>query len=706
MRKRKRDCARGCFSMVCVSLFYVTIVTLTVAPGPGADASKAVDDDRRSAPVAKSAKKLTAQLSDKAFNKKFAKDMKTLRNILSAKHKLDQLFNEQSEVRGQDSSGIHLEDFSDTAETTAPGTTAVLRPDEILRRKRKLGQRILNELESGIMEKAMQLSDLMKNLTDGVLKTRLQDRLEDLQGKSVQAKDDYDELIFLEKEEAEATKRQQEEARNGDSNEGGVDQLMGVVDHELGMAISELRNELTHSGTAWSRARGAEHVLETVIKVLPKSVSSPSSARLRHSDAADPSADHHLAGAVSTLIDHEDNVYVLSLPHDASAHYEDKTLLADFMALTVVSFALAYAARAARIPLFFGFIAAGTLLAPSELNFVRNLVQVETLAQLGVCFMLLLLGSEFSLDKLKRVWKTAVIGGVIMMAVVTVLSTLTLEYVFRASRAEGIVLGFCFSLSSTAVALKCVTSSNACETWYARVLLGVLVVQDVALGLMVATIPLLTPQTEVGAVEAVAQMCLGLLVLLVSCHVFGRWVAIPVIRRIKDERELLLLGFLSCCFVVVWLSEILGLGMEVASFCIGLSFASDVETQQLLHETVQPLQDFFVTLFFASIGFHVYPTFLVRELALLASLTLLVVGLKYFVGLLVFHLVCRADFFEASLIALGLSQMSEFSFVVAAHGKAYGLISNEVYFVLLGTTSLSLTTTPLLWSLHDKEDPT
>eukprot|EP01061_Rhynchopus_euleeides_P047396 TRINITY_DN9480_c0_g1_i1.p1 TRINITY_DN9480_c0_g1~~TRINITY_DN9480_c0_g1_i1.p1 ORF type:complete len:737 (+),score=252.71 TRINITY_DN9480_c0_g1_i1:49-2259(+) len=724
---------RGVLGMATLVIFYTFVASISIG-GVGISGEDAGGNLARhesayrevtGAPSVDPVDRLSAvPVDDKKFNRAFMKNMKSLGKILKAKHRLDLAFQrDETKKRPKKKKGKNTpppppgKHASPPAnETAAPDTSTFA--EMALKKKRIIGQRMLNDLEDGIMEKARQLSDLMRNLSDAGMKERLETRLQDLQEKSIRARDDLEELLSIEREEAEMRKRVQ---KNSTSSQDLVGGLVENIDGELGRAIHALKAEL-REGAAWSKARDSkDHTVETVMKIehrdakgimphyrallerlgLGLGTPPPAASGGSPPDTAEQKG-AAATGVMSTLVDHENNQYVLSLPHDLSIHYEDHHFAQDIGLVVGACFALSMAARALRLPHFFGFIAAGCLLSPTELNKIHNLVQLETLARYGVCLLLFLLGVEFNYDKLVRVWHTAVLGGVAMASIIILASTVLLHVIFLAPASEGIVLGFCFSLSSTAVAMRCLSEYEVPEA-AKRVLIGVLVTQDVSLGIMVAMIPNLTQLGQTASAWVVVQPFASLALLASVALLSSARLAVPVARMLQGEKELLLMYLLTYAIVFMQAGEEVGLSAEVGAFLAGLAFASDPEVQHVGTEVLKPLQDFFVCFFFAAIGFHLYPSFLIREMTLLLSLTLLVVCSKYIVALVVFRQVCRMEVHPASLVSLGLSQMSEFSFVVAAHAKAHGLISNEMYFMLLGTTALSLPTTPLLWRLHDTE---
>eukprot|EP01065_Artemidia_motanka_P023474 TRINITY_DN28074_c0_g1_i1.p1 TRINITY_DN28074_c0_g1~~TRINITY_DN28074_c0_g1_i1.p1 ORF type:complete len:738 (+),score=308.62 TRINITY_DN28074_c0_g1_i1:80-2293(+) len=676
VRKRGVRCGMGAAAL-CGALYLATLFTQLTAVQArrgvvAAGAHQVVHFGHHGRHGRHADQEMRQRRRERSFNIHFAHNVRELKSILHRKLLLEQVLDE------------------DIVRLQAVRAKGGSEGEEVERKlsKRRIRRRMLKELEQGVMRKARKLDELMRNMTDDNLRHSSRSLLLGLQEESVRAREDYSAAVAVERAERESEHRRKAHESNGT----GVVHMIRSVDAELEKAVGAVQHELD-ADAAWEHARaqgGAE--METVVKVVDRG---------RHALAHSVTGDHEV-GLVSTLVDHDNNRYVLARPHDSSIRYEDEGLLFDVVRVVSCCYAAATLAHALGLPLFFGYVAAGTLLSPTQLNMLQNLVQIETLAQIGVYLMLFLLGAEFSADKVRRVMRPAVGGGIACMALMILFAAALLTLLFDSLAAEGVLIGFCFCLSSTAVVLKCLTEAEL-ATQYGRILLGVLVVQDVSLGVMVAVVPLLNGSGDGPPLREIASLCVALAVLCAVTAASSKLVVARFLRVSATSSELFVVGLVALCFVQMWLSKRLGLSMEVGAFTTGISLApSGREWISKVEAAVRPVQDLFAAMFFAAIGFHVYPSFLLREIVLLLSVTLFVVGVKYAVGLCVFSLLCGVDFYDASLLALGLSQMSEFSFVIAAHGKAQGLINREVYFMLIGVTALSLTTTPLLWRLHDK----
>jgi CPA2 family monovalent cation:H+ antiporter-2 len=352
-----------------------------------------------------------------------------------------------------------------------------------------------------------------------------------------------------------------------------------------------------------------------------------------------------------------------------------------------------------RQPVLLGYLLAGIIVGPTGLGLIKELVQVETLAQFGVAFLLFALGVEFSFSELKKVKGISLGGGGLQIALTILVTTLiSLGTGWVTSPAQGVFLGAILSLSSTAVVLKCLMERNETGTPHAQVMLGMLVVQDLALGLMLAVLPALDkPVEEIGLAVGWALLQTGLFAL--GAIAAGIWVIPRLLRLLAktESRELFLLGVVAMCLGIALLTEHLGLSIEMGAFVAGLMISEAEYADQTL-TYVEPLRDIFASLFFAAIGMLIDPVFLWNNLELILGLVALVFVGKFLIVTPLVRLF-RYPLKTALLAGLGIAQIGEFSFVLASEGQALGLVSRRVYLLILGTTAVTLVLTPFVLRL-------
>jgi monovalent cation:H+ antiporter-2, CPA2 family len=376
---------------------------------------------------------------------------------------------------------------------------------------------------------------------------------------------------------------------------------------------------------------------------------------------------------------------------------EDFRLILDLVSVLAVAACGGLLASLLKQPVLLGYIIGGIVVGPTGLGLIKELIQVETLAQFGVAFLLFALGVEFSFSEIKKVRGVALGGGAAQIAL-TILVTVIVCGVtgaWGALPAKGVFLGSILSLSSTAVVLKCLMERNETETPHGQVLLGILVVQDLALGLMLAVLPALDkPIDQIGVAVLMALVKIGLFA--AGAVIAGKWLIPPLLRTLAktESRELFLLGVVVLCLSIALLTEYLGLSIEMGAFVAGLMI-SEVEYADQTLSYVEPVRDIFASLFFASIGMLIDPVFLWNHLELILGLVALVLIGKF---IIITPIVRMFGYpLKTAIIAgVGLAQIGEFSFVLASEGQALGLVSRRIYLLILGTTAVTLVVTPFL----------
>jgi len=378
---------------------------------------------------------------------------------------------------------------------------------------------------------------------------------------------------------------------------------------------------------------------------------------------------------------------------------EDFRLILDLVTVLGAAAIGGLLAALLRQPILLGYLIAGVVVGPTGLGLIKEVVQVETLAQFGVAFLLFALGVEFSFSELNKVKGISLGGGALQIILtISITSLVSLGMGWVTSSAQGVFLGAILSLSSTAVVLKSLMERNETGTPHGQVLLGILVVQDLALGLMLAVLPALDkPVEEIGLAVGWALLQTGLFAL--GAIAAGIWVIPRLLRVIArtESRDLFLLCVVALCLAIALLTEHLGLSIEMGAFVAGLMI-SDVEYSDQTLTYVEPLRDIFASLFFAAIGMLIDPVFLWNNLELILGLVTLVFIGKF---LIVTPLI---RFFgyplkTALITGLGLAQIGEFSFVLASEGQTLGLVSRRVYLLILGTTAVTLVVTPFVLRL-------
>ena len=372
----------------------------------------------------------------------------------------------------------------------------------------------------------------------------------------------------------------------------------------------------------------------------------------------------------------------------------EHSLILDFTIVLGSAALGGYVANRLRQPVLLGYLASGLIVGPFGFKLLNDVNLIKSLAEVGVAFLLFALGVEFSLAELKRIKDIAIKGSLLQIGLTATLVTLvTIMLGWASGLTQGIYLGAVLSLSSTAVVLKTLTERGETNTLHGQIMLAILIAQDLALGVMLAILPALKEPENLGSLLGIAL--LKILVFVAVALVLSRWVIPHFIRSIAatENNELFLLAVTALCLSVALLTGYLGISIEMGAFVAGLML-SEIEYSDQALAKVLPLRDTFASLFFASIGMLIDPGIIVNNFGTILGLVILVMLGK---AVIILGIVLKFGYSlkTALLTSFGINQIGEFSFVLELVGLDLGLINNDTYLLLLGTTAITLVLTPI-----------
>ncbi|BAZ09363.1 putative potassium efflux transporter [Calothrix sp. NIES-4071] len=372
----------------------------------------------------------------------------------------------------------------------------------------------------------------------------------------------------------------------------------------------------------------------------------------------------------------------------------EHSLILDFTTVLATSAFGGYLVNRLRQPVLLGYLVSGMVVGPFGFKLLSDVTRIQSLATIGVAFLLFALGVEFSLSELKRVKDIALRGSLLQIGLTTaVVAFLAILTGWVEGVVQGIFLGVVLSFSSTAVVLKTLAERGETYTLHGQVMLAILIAQDLVLGLMLALLPALNEPNSI--VFAVGAALLKVIIFLVLAIGFGRWIVPGLIRRVAatENTELFLISVIALCLGVALITGKLGLSIEIGAFVAGL-MVSEIDYSDYALAKILPLRDTFACLFFASIGMLINPGVLLQNFGLILGLVTLVMLGK---AMIILPIILKFGYSikTAIITSLGINQIGEFSFVLALAGLQQGLIPEKTYLLLLGTTAITLVLTPI-----------
>ncbi len=339
------------------------------------------------------------------------------------------------------------------------------------------------------------------------------------------------------------------------------------------------------------------------------------------------------------------------------------------MILVTILGIVAYLLRQPIIPVY---ILAGLILnLISENMFIIDASHITALSELGIAFLLFLIGMELDIDKLKSIGKITVIGTslqVLATAVLGILTSLLLDLALK----ESILLGLVVAFSSTALVIKYLSDNDKIDSLEGRIAIGMLIMQDI---LVVMLLPFITPTSfSLQLILIIGIKALGFLTLTL---LLNRFLIKQIMKHLYKNPEIAFIFSLSVLFVFSILSTMLGFSVAIGGFLAGLSMAvypySSVIVSRITH-----LRDFFLILFFVSLGLNIHlsanilnyiPLLVVLALITIFIKPIIITFLLYFFGI---------DLRTSIATGLSLNQISEFSLILSILAFNAGNINKEI----------------------------
>jgi monovalent cation:H+ antiporter-2, CPA2 family len=371
-------------------------------------------------------------------------------------------------------------------------------------------------------------------------------------------------------------------------------------------------------------------------------------------------------------------------------------LLGELAVVAALAVAVTVILSKLRLPTVAGLLAAGALLGPYGFGLATSVQSIEMLAEVGVVLLLFSIGLEFSLARLKDIFRQVALGGILQVGLTTgVTAGIALAFGQPAGRA--VFYGFAFALSSTAIVLRALAERRELDAPHGRFIVGTLIFQDLCVVPMVLIVPLLGTESAAGDAAVSIAIAMGKAVVVVVAVVGISRFVVPTVLGWVDasrSREVFLLAILGLCIGTAWLTSLVGLSLALGAFLGGMVVA-DTEYGHRAMGDILPLRDAFVSIFFVSLG-------MLFDVRVVAAHPLIVAGL--FVGFLVAKgalatlaaMAMRFPSRVAWLAGVGLAQFGEFGFVLTRLAQSSNVIDDVAAAQLLAAGIASMFLTPLL----------
>ena len=376
-------------------------------------------------------------------------------------------------------------------------------------------------------------------------------------------------------------------------------------------------------------------------------------------------------------------------------------LISDLALILIVAATVTLLFRKLKQPLVLGYIIAGFLVGPylSLTPTVVDLANVKTLAEIGVIFLLFSLGLEFSFKKLARVGGSASITAMVEIVFITI-TGYALGKAFGWSTMDCLFLGGMLASSSTTIILKAFDDLGVKSKNYARIVFGVLVVEDIVVILLMVLLSTVAVTQHFEGTEMLFTIG-KLLFFLVLWFLMGIFIIPTLLKKIKnllDEETYLILS-IGLCLVMVVIATQVGFSAELGAFIMGSILAETTSAEKIEH-TFKPVKDLFGAVFFVSVGMMINPAIIVEYGWIVLAVTLLTIFGKLFSTTLG-AIFSGQPLKQAVQVGMSMAQIGEFAFIVATLGMSLGVISDFLFPVAVGASAITTFTTPYMIKYSD-----
>lgn len=376
-------------------------------------------------------------------------------------------------------------------------------------------------------------------------------------------------------------------------------------------------------------------------------------------------------------------------------------LLADIIIIFSLSVVVVYICNRIKIPSIIGFLITGAIVGPHALSLIRNINEVDILAEIGVILILFVVGIEFSLKKIVQIKKVIFIGGSIQVL-------LTILMIFLFAKFSGIAtnpsifIGFITVSSSTAVIMKILQNSDSSSSVHGNVSLSISVFQDILVVPMMLMLPLLAGSGEVDLFENLFSVLIKLLGLLLFSLIATRYLIPYLMLQISRTRirELFLLAVISLCLLVILLTHLAGLSLALGAFIAGLIISETDYNHQALGDIV-PFKEVFASIFFVSVGMLLDISFVFENIGIILILTFIIITVKIITSGIAM-IVLGYSLRTALLVGFLLFNIGEIAFILSKAGFEINLLTAYQYQIFLAITVITMSLTPIVIMLSPK----
>jgi Kef-type K+ transport system membrane component KefB len=360
-----------------------------------------------------------------------------------------------------------------------------------------------------------------------------------------------------------------------------------------------------------------------------------------------------------------------------------QNLLFNIGIILIIATFFAYIARIFRQPLIPAYIIAGLVLGPVGFGIIKDYSIITSISEIGIIFLLFIVGLEMDLKKLKTVGTTIIVTGILQITL-TFFAGFFIASLFGFNAINSVYAGLIITFSSTMIVVKLLFDEDELNTLHGRIILGILFIQDlfaiVALSILLGN--------NSFSLTSMIPILIKMLILIAVAFIINRFIAHPLFKFAAKSSELLFLLSLAICFLFSLAAYFLDFSIAIGAFFGGLTLANLPYNLNIISR-ISSLKDFFATIFFVSLGLQLIFVGFSKISTILLIFLLIVILLKPLIVMIILSLF-GYDKRNSFVSSVALAQISEFGLILALSATN---ISSELFSItiILGVISIGLT---------------
>lgn len=374
------------------------------------------------------------------------------------------------------------------------------------------------------------------------------------------------------------------------------------------------------------------------------------------------------------------------------------TFFIELSLVTLLAFGIALVLHKIRQPLIIAYIFTGILAGPLFLNILVSRGGYESFSHIGVAFLLFIVGLHLDARLIKDVGKASLITGIGQIVFTTIFG-FGITYLLGYPLITSLIIAIGLTFSSTIIIIKLLSDKKALNTLYGKISLGFLLVQDFVAALILLALGTFISLGSQDSSTVLLQTLRFIIIASGSIFILARYGIPRLLKHIAHSTELMFIFVIAWCFTLASVFQMAGFSLEIGALIAGIALGSS-RYQHEISSRVKPLRDFFLIIFFIFLGYELLPqtTTVLANLSFVERFTILLHSFEPFIGkalilslfvlignpLIVLILMLRMGYSSKTgfLSGLAVSQISEFSIIIALVGKEAGLLGSEVVSLL------------------------